>query len=72
MWDLGEFLTICARHGRGITPKAHIGLELIISILGYIGGGWLAFQLGIQEDDQIGNNPLNLALVECIFMLLSA
>ncbi|KAK1655107.1 hypothetical protein BDP81DRAFT_478375 [Colletotrichum phormii] len=72
MWDLGEFLTICARHGRGITPKAHIGLELIISILGYIGGGWLAFQLGIQEDDQIGNSPLNLALVACIFMLLSA
>ncbi|OHF04018.1 hypothetical protein CORC01_00880 [Colletotrichum orchidophilum] len=72
MWDLGEFLTICARHGRGITPKAHIGLELVISILAYIGGGWLAYQLGVQEDNQIGHWPLNLALTECIFMLFSA
>ncbi|GJC87274.1 hypothetical protein ColLi_10112 [Colletotrichum liriopes] len=72
MWDLGEFLSVCARHGRGITPKAHIGVEVILSILTYIGGGWMAFQLGEQQDNQIGSSPLSYALAQCIFMLVTA
>ena len=32
MWDVGEYVTLCARRGRGITPKAHIGIELIITL----------------------------------------
>ncbi|GKT46149.1 uncharacterized protein ColSpa_06330 [Colletotrichum spaethianum] len=72
MWDLGEFLSVCARHGRGITPKAHIGVEVILSILAYIGGAWLAYQLGVEEAGQIGTSPLNYALAQCIFMFVIA
>ncbi|KAK2016062.1 hypothetical protein LZ32DRAFT_601654 [Colletotrichum eremochloae] len=75
MWDLAEFLSVCARHGRGITPKAHIGVELILSLVAYIGGGWLAVQLGLQEDSQppqVSGEPLAYALVQCVFMLLAA
>ncbi|KAK1964099.1 hypothetical protein LY78DRAFT_659683 [Colletotrichum sublineola] len=75
MWDLAEFLSVCARHGRGITPKAHIGVELILSLVAYIGGGWLAVQLGLQEYSQapqVSGEPLAYALVQCVFMLLAA
>ncbi|KAJ0163750.1 hypothetical protein CTA2_2468 [Colletotrichum tanaceti] len=72
MWDLGEFLSVCARHGRGITPKAHIGVEVILSIVGYIGGGWLAFQLGLLQRYQINDLPVRYALSVCVFILITA
>ncbi|CCF41783.1 hypothetical protein CH063_11957 [Colletotrichum higginsianum] len=72
MWDLGEFLSVCARHGRGITPKAHIGVEVILSIVAYIGGGWLAFQLGVLQPGQLNNLPIRYALAICVFILITA
>ncbi|KAK6218471.1 hypothetical protein QIS74_06351 [Colletotrichum tabaci] len=72
MWDLGEFLSVCARHGRGITPKAHIGVEVILSIVAYIGGGWLAFQLGVLQPGQLNNLPSRYALAICVFILITA
>lgn len=37
LWDLAEFVTACARKGRGIHPGAHVGVQLL---------AWLA--LGID------------------------
>ncbi|KAL8365272.1 hypothetical protein RB595_004195 [Gaeumannomyces hyphopodioides] len=33
-WDLTEFVTMCCRRGYGITPKAHIGIELTLFLWG--------------------------------------
>ncbi|EJT71627.1 hypothetical protein GGTG_10882 [Gaeumannomyces tritici R3-111a-1] len=33
-WDLTEFVTMCCRRGYGITPKAHIGIELTLFFWG--------------------------------------
>jgi hypothetical protein len=32
LWDIAEYVSLCARRGRGITPKAHIGVELVLSL----------------------------------------
>ncbi|KAL0932790.1 uncharacterized protein CTRU02_211753 [Colletotrichum truncatum] len=74
-WDLAEFLTICARHGRGITPKALIGVELVFGTLSAVAAGWVSLQLTWQNENFGGNAvlyPLNLVLTECIFMGINA
>ncbi|KAK1990065.1 hypothetical protein LX36DRAFT_441721 [Colletotrichum falcatum] len=73
MWDLAEFLSTSARHGRGITPKAHIGVELVLSLVAYVCGAWLAVRLGLQEAGrQERSEPLAYAVAECVFVLLTA
>lgn len=44
LWDLCEFLTLYLRQGYGITPKAHIGLEITL----FLG---LAAAVGMLADD---------------------
>ena len=36
-WDLLEFMTLCARHGRGIPPQVHVWADLGI-LLGTAAG----------------------------------
>ncbi|OLN96810.1 hypothetical protein CCHL11_02372 [Colletotrichum chlorophyti] len=65
LWDLAEFLTICARYGRGITPKALIGVELVIAIGSLFGAAWLAFMLNSDVTSgyyQVTMSPYNIAL----------
>ncbi|KAK1579331.1 uncharacterized protein LY79DRAFT_564578 [Colletotrichum navitas] len=75
MWDLGEFLSLCARRGRGITPKAHIGVELVLFLLTYMAGVWLAVQLRLQETGPVGEmrgTPLSYAIAQSVLMLFTA
>ncbi|EFQ25943.1 hypothetical protein CGRA01v4_14353 [Colletotrichum graminicola] len=75
LWDLGEFLSLCARRGRGITPKAHIGVELILFLMTYMAGVWLPVQIRLQEtgpSGQLRGKALTLATVQYVLMLLIA
>ncbi|TDZ21596.1 hypothetical protein Cob_v005457 [Colletotrichum orbiculare MAFF 240422] len=71
LWDLAEFLTLCARHGRGVTPKALIGVEVVITVICGFAAGWLGFQLGVQGDD-VATNPLSMALTAAMFTGITA
>ncbi|KAK2057325.1 hypothetical protein LY76DRAFT_110686 [Colletotrichum caudatum] len=75
MWDQSEFLSVCARRGRGITPKAHIGVELMLSLGTYSAGALLAVQLGLQESSQAGPvpmDPFSYVVAQCVFLLMTA
>ncbi|KAL3292555.1 hypothetical protein RB213_014204 [Colletotrichum asianum] len=70
-WDLAEFLTLCARYGRGITPKALIGLELVLSVVSAVAAGWVGLQLSWMDGDP-ANNPASLALSACTLTGINA
>ncbi|KAK2760553.1 hypothetical protein CKAH01_05239 [Colletotrichum kahawae] len=70
-WDLAEFLTLCARYGRGITPKALIGLELVLSVVSAVAAGYVGLQLSWLDGDP-ANNPVNLALCACVLTGINA
>ncbi|KAF9871801.1 hypothetical protein CkaCkLH20_10735 [Colletotrichum karsti] len=67
LWDLAEFLTICARLGRGITPKAHIGVEFILTLLSGAATIWVSLQLS-WIDLNVALNPIAVIVGECALM----
>ncbi|KAF6806328.1 hypothetical protein CSOJ01_08904 [Colletotrichum sojae] len=68
LWDLAEFLTICARHGRGITPKALIGVELVLTAFSAFAATWVAIQLQNGDVSSDHAEPLRIVVAQCVFM----
>jgi len=52
IWDFAEFITLCARKGRGIHPGAHVGVELILWIVCIVISG-LSFIAAYGLDEEV-------------------
>lgn len=49
VWQIAEFITLCAHPDRGIHPGAHVGMQLILWLGAAICGGFLAAFAALQE-----------------------
>ncbi|KAM0274001.1 hypothetical protein ACHAQH_008058 [Verticillium albo-atrum] len=48
LWDVADLLTLWVRRGRAISPKAQIGIELVLVVVAGAGTGIMAWQLSMS------------------------